>query len=281
MHSFSPLLPRSLQSGLAVLALAVLLLPLACSPDQNVGSDAEASPNTLTQAERDSGWSLLFDGESFDGWTGLGRDTIPQKHWVIEDGVIRKVESDDVPTAPDGQPLEGGDIMTEDTYRNFELTLEWKASKSGNSGIKYNVSDSLSTAHEPVHAALGFEYQLLDDKRHSDAEDPTHRTAGLYDLVAPNDRKNLKPVGEWNQARLVFKGNRGEHWLNGEKVVEYNLDSARFDSLFAASKYADTKGFRTRRAGHIVLQDHSDDFWFRNVKIRRLSPGESGTATSE
>ena len=86
---------------------------------------------------------------------------------MIEDGVIRKVESDDVPTAPDGQPLEGGDIMTEDTYRNFELTLEWKASKSGNSGIKYNVSDSLSTAHEPVHAALGFEYQLLDDKRHS------------------------------------------------------------------------------------------------------------------
>lgn len=255
--------------GLAVLSLALLTLP-ACSSDQNDTTDDPASPNTLTQAERDAGWTLLFDGEHFDHWTGLGRDTIPEGHWTIEDGAIRKIDSGEVPKADDGQPLEGGDIMTEDTYRNFELKLEWKASKGGNSGIKYNVSDSLSTAHEPQYAALGFEYQLLDDERHPDSEDPTHRAAGLYDLLAPNDAKSLKPVGEWNEARVVLRGMHGEHWLNGEKVVEYDMNTARFDSLFAASKYADIEGFRTRRAGHLVLQDHGDDFWFRNVKIRRL-----------
>lgn len=259
---------------LGVLLLsAILFAGLACSSTSDDSEEASA-PNTLTQSETEAGWTLLFDGTSFEGWTGLGRDSIPEGHWKIEDGTIHKVESGDVPTAPDGQPLEGGDIMTTDTYRNFELKLEWKTSKGGNSGIKYNVSDSLSTAHEPQYAALGFEYQLLDDKRHPDSEEPSHRAAGLYDLIPPNDQKSLKPVGEWNQARLVFRGNHGEHWLNGEKVVEYNLDTTEFDSLFAASKYADIAGFRTRRAGHIVLQDHGNDFWFRNIKIRELSAAE-------
>ncbi len=268
-RSFLPLAPP-IRRGLAALSVAILLLPLACTSDQDADTDTSSASNALTQAEEEAGWTLLFDGTSFDGWTGLGRDEIPEGHWSIEDGAIRKIDSGEVPKAPDGQPLEGGDIMTENTYRNFELKLEWKASKGGNSGIKYNVSDSLSTAHEPQYAALGFEYQLLDDERHPDSEDPTHRAAGLYDLIAPNDKKALKPVGEWNETRLVFRGPHGEHWLNGEKVVEYDLESARFDSLFAASKYADIVGFRTRRAGHIVLQDHGDDFWFRNVKVRTL-----------
>lgn len=226
--------------------------------------------NTLTQGEREEGWTVLFDGESFDHWTGLGRDTIPEGHWVIEDGTIRKVASGEVPRADDGQPLEGGDIRTVDTYENFELTLEWKASEGGNSGIKYNVSESLSTDHDPQYAALGFEYQLLDDERHPDAEESNHRAGALYDLIPPNDQKSLRPVGEWNETRLVFDGTRGEHWLNGEKILEYDLNSARFDSLFAESKYVDIDGFDDRRAGHIVLQDHSDDFWFRNIKIREL-----------
>ncbi len=261
-----------------VLLVGILLVSgIACtsSSSDDDGEEAQSTAaNTLTQAEQEAGWTLLFDGTSFDGWTGLGRDSIPKGHWKILDGTIRKVESGEVPTAPDGQPLEGGDIMTTDTYRDFELKLEWKASEGGNSGIKYNVSDSLSTTHEPQYAALGFEYQLLDDKRHPDSEEPSHRAAGLYDLIPPNDNKSLKPVGEWNQTRVVFRGNHGEHWLNGEKVVEYNLDTAEFDSLFAASKYADIEGFRTRRAGHIVLQDHGNDFWFRNVKIRELPAGE-------
>jgi hypothetical protein len=247
----------------------------ACASGDGGGDDREETAvNALTETEKENGWSLLFNGDDFTHWTGLGRDSIPPEHWTIENGTIRKVESDSVPTAEDGQPLEGGDIMTTDTYRNFELKLEWKTSRAGNSGIKYNVSDSLSTAHEPRHAALGFEYQLLDDERHPDSEQPSHRASALYDLVAPNDQKSLRPVGEWNEARIVFRGPHGAHWLNGEKVLEYDLESTAFDSLFAESKYADTEGFRTRRAGHIVLQDHSDDFWFRNIKIREL-PAET------
>jgi hypothetical protein len=262
-------IPKSLA---LVLLAGVLGVGLACSSGDSANDSPD--PNTLTSSEQEDGWTLLFNGEDFSNWTGLGRDEIPPGHWKIVDGTIQKIESGDVPTAEDGQPLEGGDIMTTETYRNFELKLEWKASKGGNSGIKYNVSDSLSTAHEPQYAALGFEYQLLDDKRHPDAEEPSHRAGALYDLIAANDRKALKPVGEWNRARVVFQGSHGEHWLNGEKILEYDLDSARFDSIFAKSKYADTDGFRTRRAGHIVLQDHGNDFWFRNVKIRELPAQE-------
>lgn len=255
-------------TALFVLCL-VLATGLSCSSDRsNDGQGAEL--NTLTETEKEAGWEVLFDGNSFAGWTGLGRKGIPIGHWEVVDGTIHKVESGNVPTAEDGQPLEGGDIMTTERYRNFELKLEWKTSKGGNSGIKYNVSDSLSTAHEPEYAALGFEYQLLDDERHPDAEERSHRAGALYDLVAPNEKKALNPVGDWNRARIVFQGMTGEHWLNGKKVVEFNLDSPRFDSLFAASKYADIDGFRTRRAGHIILQDHGDDFWFRNIKIREL-----------
>jgi len=268
-----------LPSLLLVAALSLFVTACAGEGSGEAGaSSAEATPpNTLTAAEKDAGWTLLFDGEDLSAWTGLGRDSIPAGHWQIEGEALRKVESDQVPRAADGQPLEGGDIMTKETYRNFELKLEWRASEAGNSGIKYNVSDSLSTAHEPAHAALGFEYQLLDDERHPDNEEPSHRAAALYDLIAPGPEKALNPAGEWNEARIVFDGPRGAHWLNGEKVLEYDLTSARFDSLFEASKYAGIEGFRTRRAGHIVLQDHTTDFWFRNIKIREL-PADDATA---
>ncbi|HMB94385.1 MAG TPA: DUF1080 domain-containing protein [Rhodothermales bacterium] len=237
---------------------------------------AETMPNTLTVTEQADGWRLLFDGESFIGWRGLGRDSIPIGHWTIEDGTIRKVASGEVPTAPDGQPLEGGDIMTEDTFGDFELILEWKVAPGANSGIKYNVSEAMSTAHPPNYAALGFEYQILDDDQHPDAQNGPNRTAAaLYDLIPPGSSKKLKPVGTFNEARLVFRGPHGEHWLNGEKVVEYDLDTPRFDSLLAASKYHPIDGFAERRQGHIVLQDHGDDVWFRNIKIRELPSMET------
>jgi gluconolactonase len=218
-------------------------------------------------------WTTLFDGRSFAGWRGVGLDSIPPGHWVIEDGAIRKVASGAVPTAPDGQPLEGGDLMTVGTYRNFELVLEWKVSPGANSGIKYNVSEELSTASPPVHAALGFEYQVLDDERHPDARNGPNRTAGaLYDILPPVPDKPLKPVGSFNEARIVFHEGHGEHWLNGVKVLEFDLGSATFDSAYALSKYVPIEGFAQPRTGHIVLQDHGDDVWFRNIKIRELPP---------
>jgi len=217
-------------------------------------------------------WVTLFDGESFTGWRGVGLDSVPAGHWVIEDGTIHKVASGAVATAADGQPLEGGDIMTVGTYRDFELAIEWKVSPGANSGIKYNVSEEMSTGSPPIHAALGFEYQVLDDDLHPDARVGPNRTAGaLYDLVPPVSDKPLRPVGTFNEARIVFRRGHGEHWLNGRKVAEYDLGSTAFDSALTVSKYAPIDGFAELRAGHIVLQDHGDDVWFRNIRIRETS----------
>lgn len=255
--------------ALAVLTLGSMLL-VGCASTQSVSSDT-TPPNTLTEEERQGGWTLLFDGESFNGWRGVGRDAIPEAHWVVENGTIRKVASGEIPTAPDGQPLEGGDIMTLETFDRFELSLEWRVAPGANSGVKYNVSEAMSTANPPEHAALGFEYQILDDDRHPDAlNGPTRTTAALYDMIPPASPKPLKPVGEFNQSRIVFDGNHGEHWLNGQLVLSYDLGTARFDSLLAASKYRDFAGFADRRQGPVVLQDHGDDVWFRSIKIRRL-----------
>jgi hypothetical protein len=227
-------------------------------------------PNKLNAAEQQAGWQLLFDGKTFSGWRGLGYDTVPTAHWKIENGTIRKLADGQVPRLPDGQPAAGGDLMTRDTFRDFELSWEWKISRAGNSGVKYNVSEEISMANAPNHAALGFEYQMLDDSLHEDNKVPSHRAGALYDLIPPNANKVLKPVGEWNSSTIVFRGNHGEHWLNGKKVVEFELGTPVMDSLLKASKYRDIKGFADKRAGHIVLQDHVDEVFFRSIKIRRL-----------
>jgi hypothetical protein len=255
---------------LSVWCIAVLYPLQGCGPS---GGDAEASLDRSDALEADEGWRALFDGASFAGWAGVGRDSIPTAHWVIEDGTIRKIASGAVATAADGQPLEGGDIMTTDTFAHFELTLEWKVAPGANSGIKYNVSEAMSMSNPPRHAALGFEYQVLDDDLHPDAANgPTRQAAGLYDMIPPGAGKALRPVGDFNEARILLHNGHGEHWLNGVKVLEYDVGTARFDSLLAASKYAPIPGFADLRAGHIVLQDHGDDVWFRNIKIRILEP---------
>jgi hypothetical protein len=231
---------------------------------------ATSLPNVLTDAERAAGWRLLFDGRTFSGWRGLGRDTVPTAHWVVEDGAIRKLARGDVPRQADGQPIAGGDLMTEATFGDFELSWEWKVTPGANSGVKYNVSEEFSLANAANRAALGFEYQILDDDRHEDAKLASHRAGALYDLIAPNANKRLQPVGEWNRSRIIFRGNHGEHWLNGEKLVEFDLGTRHMDSLLAASKYRSIPGFATRRQGHVVLQDHGDEVQFRNIKIRQL-----------
>ena len=251
-------------------AACALIVLFGCGPVRETASQA---PNTLTDAEKADGWSLLFDGRTFEGWRGLGRPHIPPGHWVIEDGAILKVSSPDVPLQADGQPLEGGDLMTIRTFEDFELCFEWKISPGGNSGVKYNVSEELSAAYPPRHAALGFEYQVLDDDRHPDARVGGNRTAAaLYDLVSP-DGKTLRPVGEFNTARIVFRGRRGQHWLNGIKVVEFELGTPDMETRLAASKFRDTAGFAVKRKGHIVLQDHGDAVWFRSIKIREWEAG--------
>jgi hypothetical protein len=268
-----PVIVALLGVSLPALTVASCASPRGDGAGEPTRTAAAAADNRLTEAERQAGWRLLFDGRTLAGWRGMGRDTVPAAHWVVENGAIKKLPSGDVPVAADGQPVAGGDLMTQATFGDFELHFEWKVSPGANSGIKYNVSEELSVAHPPRHAALGLEYQVLDDDLHPDAVNPTHRAGELYNLMGANERKRLRPVGEWNQARIVFVGNRGEHWLNGEKVLEFDLGTARMDSLFAASKWSHIPEFIQRRRGHIVLQDHNDLVWFRNLKIREIDGG--------
>ena len=262
-------------------AALVLVTAAACHRHRTVEYAAGAivpstgEPNQLTDAERAAGWRLLFDGRTLRGWRGLGYPGVPARHWVVEDGAIKKVASGAVPKQADGQPLEGGDLMTEAAYGDFELSWEWRVTPGANSGVKYNVSEELSMSLEPKHAAKGFEYQILDDARHPDGQLASHRAGALYDLFPPNERKRLRAVGEWNESRIVFRGTHGEHWLNGEKVVEYDLGTARMDSALAASKYRTIPWFAERRRGHIVLQDHGDEVYFRSIKVRELDTARS------
>ena len=256
--------------GFALLFLMALLV--SCS--QKATHTNAQEHNTLTKKESDEGWTLLFDGKTFNGWRGLGREGIPEGHWIIEDGAIKKIPTQDVPRQEDGQPMKGGDLITVRTFENFELYLEWKISQAGNSGIKYNVSEEMSISHPPDRAALGFEYQILDDEGHPDAKAGANRSAGaLYDLIAPAG-KTLKPVGEYNSARIVFNGNHGEHWLNGIKVLEYDLETPEMESRLASSKYRVYARFAEKRKGHIVLQDHGNVVWYRSIKIHEIRPNE-------
>ena len=250
----------------------VLILCCVTSLGACAGADAsdEAASETVATSE---GWEPLFDGTSLAGWRGIKSDVIPAGHWAVEDGMVRKIATADVPTAADGQPLVGGDIMTVDGYEHFELTFEWKVSPGANSGIKYNVSQPMSVANEPATAALGFEYQVLDDDLHPDAlNGETRQAAALYDMFPPDAAKQLRPVGEFNSGRIVFVDGHGEHWLNGVKVLEYDVGSDPFNEALAASKYAPIDGFAELRAGHVVLQDHGDDVWYRNIQIRVIEP---------
>ncbi|MBD3415272.1 MAG: DUF1080 domain-containing protein [Candidatus Aminicenantes bacterium] len=245
---------------------------ISCAPSQQEPNKDKVilNLNQLSIKEKNEGWILVFDGSTFNGWRGVGRSDIPEGHWILEEGCIKKIPSGEVPLQEDGQPLQGGDIMTQETFKDFELQFEWKISRAGNSGIKYNVSEEMSMSHPPKTAALGFEYQILDDKNHPDAANDENRTAAaLYDLIAPKG-KILNPVGQFNTGRIVFTGNHGEHWLNGKKVLEYDLDTPRMDELIQKSKYAPIKGFADKRSGHIVLQDHTDEVWYRNIKIRKI-----------
>jgi hypothetical protein len=235
-----------------LLALATLIIT---APAQNYNP-----ANKLSKAEEDAGWRLLFDGKSFEGWRGFHSDKVPDG-WEIEDGCIKKTPAQRV------MGMAGGDLITVDQFDNFEFSVEWKLAKGANSGIKYLVSESLPPIGK---SAISFEYQVLDDDNHPDAKAGIdgNRTAGsLYDLIPASKAKKLNPVGEFNQTRIVVKGNHIEHWLNGVKVVEFERGGDELKRHIAESKFKNTKGFGETAKGHILLQDHGDAVWYRNIKI--------------
>jgi len=221
--------------------------------------------NVLTPNEVKQGWKLLWDGKTTEGWRGAHREAFPEKGWLIENGTLIVMPSGG------GESTNGGDIVTSEMYSEFILELNFKITEGANSGIKYFVTEK-----EGPHpgSAIGLEFQILDDERHPDAKLGSHegsRTlASLYDLIKAKN-KIANPVGEWNQARIVIKGDKVEHYLNGKKVLQYKRGSAEFKKLVSESKYKDFKDFGMATEGRILLQDHGDKVYFCNIKIKDLS----------
>ncbi len=186
-------------------------------------------------------------------WRSYRGTDFPRTGWVVENGCIRH-------QARAG----GGDIITRQKYRDFELELDWKVAPGGNSGIIYRVSENGADTWE-----TGPEMQVLDNDRHPDGKNPLTSAGSLYALIAP--RQNVtKPAGEFNHVRLLVKGNHVEHWLNGEKIVEYEFGSPDLEARIRASKFKDFSNFAKEQTGYIALQDHGADVWFCNISIRPL-----------
>lgn len=222
-------------------------------------------PNNLSSYERESGWRLLFDGKTTNGWIGAYKTTFPEKGWKVENGILK------VLAAEGGESTNGGDIVTKDQYRAFDLSFEFKLTPGANSGIKYFVTLS----EKNTGSAIGLEYQILDDVLHPDAKmgrEGNRTLASLYDLIkAEKQPRFVEPIGEWNTGRLVvYPDNKVEHYLNGVKVVEYVRGSEDFRKLVELSKYNQWPNFGEAEKGHILLQDHGNEVSFRSIKIKEL-----------
>lgn len=216
----------------------------------------DVTTNVLTPEEEAEGWRLLFDGTDLSQWRGYRMDTVPPD-WGVTDGAIH------FQSEHGGEGY--GDLQTRQEFGDFELVLEWKISECGNSGILYRVSEDAEQEF-----MTGPEYQLIDADSECYPDLGPDRTSGAnYGLDAPAVDAT-KPAGEWNSTRIVLDGAHVEHWLNGEKVVEYELWTDEWKEKVAQTKFAEWPGYGMNKRGHIVLQDHGAEVWFRNIKIREL-----------
>lgn len=218
--------------------------------------------NQLTEREKADGWKLLFDGSSSSGWMNASSGRFPENGWEIKDGTLSVSPS----TKKQGG---GGDIVTKDKYRDFELIVDFMYTKGANSGIKYFINTERDNGK---YASVGCEYQVLDDRNHPDAKagiGGNRKLAGLYDLIAPvNVRDNGSDT--WNRAVIIVRGNKVQHWLNGQKTVEYERNSPQWTELVQKSKFKDIPGFAQTPDSRILLQDHGNVVYYKNIKIKDL-----------
>lgn len=225
-------------------------------------SISQAADNVLTPKEEKQGWVLLFNGKNLNGWTNVGKSTPPTTGWTIENGVLTV-------NSKTKREKRGGDIITVGEYSNFELTFDFNLTHAANSGVKY-----FFTKYDKG-GWLGQEYQVLDDNNHPDAKMGTNgnrKTASLYDVIAVKGKKQLNSPGQWNTGRVVAKGKKVTHYLNGKKTVEYDRFSPTYiEAVKTVSKFKDAVPvFGQADKGHILLQDHEDEVSYKNIKLRVL-----------
>ena len=243
---------------LAIFFLGIISIPFLTGCGSSETSTAEETTNTpaeaTSQSETNKEWITLFDGENLDAWRDFKGEGIG---WKVEDGAM---------TTEGGQ----GDIITKDTFKNFELEFDWKISEAGNSGVLYLVQEG--NQYEHAHET-GPEYQIIDaenfTKKNDYPLDETQKTAANYALHTA-DGASMKPIGEYNQGKIVVNNGHVEHWLNGKKVVDYDLWTDDWKEQVAQTKFNDMPGYGQSKEGHIAFQDHQDRVWFRNVRVRRL-----------
>lgn len=245
------------------IALALFLCGCGSGPATEQQADAETRPeaeeapaaeNTLTEAERAEGWLLLFDGKSAQGWRGYNQDTLPA-NWKVENGSLMATGA-------------GGDIVYgKQPFDNFDLYLEWKIEKTGNSGIFYHVQEG-EQYHAPYESAP--EYQLLDDLGFPQELLPDQYTGAVFGLYVPTDKKPLKVAGKWNSSRIRFTPQQVTYWLNGKEVVSFEPWSDDWQMRKEISKWKDYPDYGLAKSGLIGLQDHGSQIWFKNIKIRPL-----------
>jgi hypothetical protein len=237
------------------------------------------APNTLTKKERQQSWKLLFDGQSTNHWRKVWGDKFPKEDWKVENGklIVYPSEGKQGPNGKQGGG--GGSIVTKKEYSNFIFKLDFKLTKGANSGIKYFLVENPHYFKDDPNLSktmgIGLEYQVLDDKHNPDAHrgvNGNRTCASLYDMIPASKDKKLNPPGQWNHAKIVSKGHHVEHWLNGEKVMEYERGSDAFNALVDNSKYKIYENFGLAPKGHIELQDHGTKVSFKNIKVKVLKP---------
>lgn len=234
------------------------------TPENPDVTQLNAVANTISEREAAEGWELLWDGKTTAGWRGARLDGFPDKGWSIEDGVLKVHKSDG------GESTNGGDIVTIRPYKNFMLKVDFRITEGANSGIKYFVDTNLNKDGEG--SAIGCEFQILDDRRHPDAKlgrDGNRTLGSLYDLIPAPENKPFRN-GFFNTAMVVVEGNHVEHWLNGVKLLEYERNTDEWNEIVQASKYKDWPNFGNAEEGLLLLQDHGDEVWFQNIKIKEL-----------